>query len=246
MQLILCLAYNYLSISLACLFTVIIWSTDCIQNLGDFDGHKLMSLTKEGLKFGDEDEDVVKKRTKMYRQQFKPLTKYMKQLFDGKVAKVTVSQRVESAPSIIVTSQFGHSANMERIIRAQTFANPEAARALMASKTLELNPRHPIIARLNDLVQDADQAEEESTKDLAYLVYDAALLASGFMHDETDSFTARMYRTVAKSLQVESMDLLDELQVEEEEEEEEVEEIGFSEAAEEEDLDVGNSFDAEL
>jgi len=195
----------------------------CIQNLGDFDGHKLMSLTKEGIKFGDEDEDTIKKRTKLYKQQFKPLTKYMKNLFEGKLSKVTVSQRVESAPSVIVTSQFGHSANMERIIRAQTFANPETYKALMASKTLELNPRHPIIVKLNELVQDADQAEEESTKDLAYLVYDAAIMASGFMHDETDEFTARMYRTVAKSLQVESMDLVEELQVEEDEEEEEEE-----------------------
>lgn len=93
--------------------------------MGDFDGLRMQSLTKEGLKFGDEDEDVVKKRLKAYREAFKPLTTYLKDLFAGKVSKVTVSQRVETTPSIIVTSQYGHTANMERIMRAQTFANPE-------------------------------------------------------------------------------------------------------------------------
>mmetsp|Transcript_6037 Transcript_6037/g.9021 ORF Transcript_6037/g.9021 Transcript_6037/m.9021 type:complete len:706 (+) Transcript_6037:57-2174(+) len=96
-----------------------------VGNLGDFDGMKLQSLTKEGLKFGDEDEDLVKKRLKAYREAFKPLTTYLKELFAGKVGKVVLSQRVETTPSVIVTGQYGHTANMERIMRAQTFANPE-------------------------------------------------------------------------------------------------------------------------
>lgn len=193
--------------------------TDAIQNLGDFDGHKLQSLTKEGLKFGDEDEDTQKKRIKAYKQTFKPLTKFMKDLFAGKVAKVTVSQRVETSPSVIVTSQFGHSANMERIVRAQTFSNPEAYKMMMASKTLELNPRHPIIVKLNELVQSAPAAE--TTKDLAYMVFDTALLTSGFQHDDTEDFAARMNRVLAGSLKVKSMDLVEEIAVEEDEEEEE-------------------------
>jgi HSP90 family molecular chaperone len=204
--------------------------TDAIQNLGDFDGHKLQSLTKEGLKFGDENEETQKKRLKLYKQSFKPLTKFMKDLFAGKVAKVTVSQRIETSPSVIVTSQFGHSANMERIVRAQTFANPEAYKMMMASKTLELNPRHPIIVKLNDLVQ--SEPEAEATRDLAYMVYDTALLTSGFQHDDADDFANRMNRVLAGSLKVDSMDLVEELAVEEEEEEEEEET-----AAEESNLD---------
>ncbi len=101
--------------------------SDAIGNLGDFDGMKMQSLTKEGLKFGDEDEDTLKKRLKAYRESFKPLTTYLKTLFEGKLGKVTVSQRVEKTPAIIVTSQYGHTANMERIMRAQTFANPEVS-----------------------------------------------------------------------------------------------------------------------
>jgi len=190
-----------------------------IQNLGDYDGHKLQSLTKEGLKFGDEDEDTLKKRTKAYRENFKPLTKFLKELLAGKVSKVTVSQRVESSPSVIVTSQYGHTANMERIMRAQTFANPEVLKSMMAAKTLELNPRHPIIVELNKRVKQSP--EDEATKTLAHLVYDTALLASGFTHDNVDDFTTRMYQVLGSELNLKSLELEEELQFEEEEEEEE-------------------------
>eukprot|EP01040_Poterioochromonas_malhamensis_P008152 gene8152-8816_t len=190
-----------------------------VGNLGDFDGSKLQSLTKEGLKFGDEDEDTLKKRIKAYRENFKPLTKYLKELLQGKVAKVTVSQRVEKTPCVIVTSQYGHTANMERIMRAQTLSNPEMIKQMAASKTLELNPRHPIIVELNNKVK--SNPDDESTKNLAELVYDAALLVSGFSHDEVESFSNRMYWSVAQNLGVKSFDLTEELAVEEEEEEEE-------------------------
>lgn len=190
-----------------------------VQNLGDYDGHKLQSLTKEGLKFGDEDEDTLKKRIKAYREAFKPLTKFMKDLLAGKVAKVTVSQRVEKSPSVIVTSQYGHTANMERIMRAQTFANPEILKTMVASKTLELNPRHPIIAELNKRVK--EDPENDATKNLAFLVYDTALLVSGFAHDDVDSFSDRMIKSLASNLELKSLELTEELVVQEEEEEEE-------------------------
>lgn len=193
-----------------------------VQNLGDFDGNKLQSLTKEGLKFNDEDEDTQKKRIKAYKDSFKTLTKFMKDMLAGKVAKVTVSQRVEKSPSVIVTSQYGHTANMERIMRAQTFANPEVLKTMAASKTLELNPRHPIIIELNKRVQ--EDPNSETTKTLAHLVYDTALLVSGFAHDDVDAFSNRMIATLAGSLNVESLELVDQIEVAQEEEEEEAEE----------------------
>jgi len=202
-----------------------------VQNLGDYDGHRLQSLTKEGLKFGDEDEDTIKKRIKAYRENFKPLTKYLKELLAGKVAKVTVSQRVEKSPSVIVTSQYGHTANMERIMRAQTFANPEMLKSMVAAKTLELNPRHPLIVELNKRVQ--NDPNNEMTRNLAHLVFDTALLASGFVHDEVDSFAERMYSVIGSELNVKSMELEEELQFEEEEEEEEASEEGESSAKDE-------------
>ena len=134
----------------------------------------MQSLTKEGLKFADEDEDVIKRRIKAYKETFKPLTKYLKDLFSGKVNKVVVSQRVEKSPSVIVTGQYGHTANMERLMRAQTFSDQETVRSLAAQRTLELNPRHPIVVELNRLV--VESPSEESTKDLAFLLYDTALI----------------------------------------------------------------------
>ena len=191
------------------------------QHLGEFDGHKLQSLTKEGLKFGDEDEETMKKRAKMYKENFKPLTKYLKELFLGKVAKVVVSQRVEKTPSVIVTSQYGHTANMERIMRAQTFTTGETIKSMTATRTLELNPRHPIVIELNNLCQSAPK--EESTRDIAFLLYDTALVTSGFPQDDPESYSERMYRTLAKTLSLDSMALADEINIEADEEEEEKE-----------------------
>jgi heat shock protein beta len=192
-----------------------------VQSLGDFDGLKLQSLTKEGLKFGDEDEDTLKKRSKLYREKFRPLTKYMKELYDGKVNKVTVSQRVESSPAIIVTSQYGHSANMERIARAQTFGNPEAFKMMLAQKTLELNPRHPMVVKLLEMA--VEKPTSRKTKDMVWLLYDTALMASGFSHEDNDEFAERMYRTISHSINVEDEDLLDEIEIPREPEEDEEE-----------------------
>merc|ERR1719198_2293677 len=188
------------------------------QHVSEFEGVKLQSLSKEGIKFGDEDEATLKRRNKAYKESFKGLTKYLKDQLAGKVSKVVVSQRVVNTPAVIVTSQFGHTANMERVMRAQTMANGDNIRSMSASKVLELNPRHPIVANLRDKAE-ADP-EDEATKDAALLVYDIALLSSGFMQDDMDDFTQRMYRTVGKSLDVDSFDLLEEIEVEEEEEEE--------------------------
>ena len=96
-------------------------------------------------------------------------------------------------------------------------------RSMSASKTLELNPRHPIIVALKDLVEASP--DEQDTKDAAMLVFDTALLSSGFLQDDLDEFTQRMYRSVGKSLSVDSFDLVDEIELEEEEEEPEEESL---------------------
>lgn len=192
-----------------------------MQHLADFDGNRLQSLSKEGVKFGDEDEDTVKKRTKLYKESFKPLTKYIKEQLGSSIGKVTVSERAVDTPAIVVSSQYGQSANMERIMRAQTFADTSKVKEMVSSRTLELNPRHPIVSKLNQMVQ-ADGAEsDESTKDLVWLVHDTALAASGFFQEDTETFAARMYRTIAGNLDIKSMDLEPEIEVPEDEEEEE-------------------------
>merc|ERR1711871_1913816 len=200
-----------------------------MQHLADFDGHKLQSLTKEGVKFGDEDEDMAKKRAKVYKETFKPLTKFFKDTLGSKIAKVVVSERAVNEPAIIVASQYGQSANMERIMRAQTFADSSKVNQMMSSRTLELNPRHPIISKLNAAVSEDGGEEAESNKDLAWLIHDTALTTSGFLQDDAESFAAPMYRTIAGSLDVKSMELEPEIEVPEEEEEEETEDGSSSE-----------------
>jgi heat shock protein beta len=191
----------------------------CFQHMGEFDGNKLQSLSKEGVKFGDENEELTKKRTQVYKDMFKPLTRYLKDLYATKIGKVTVTNRLDSTPAVIVTGQYGHSANMERIMRAQTFADPSALKTMSAQRVLELNPRHPLIIELGNAVEESP--DDERTQDLAWLLYDTALMSSGFTQDDLELFTARMYRTMASSLNVQSMDLVDEIEVELDEEEEE-------------------------
>jgi len=121
----------------------------------------------------------------------------------------------------MVSSQYGQSANMERIMRAQTFADASKIKDLASTRTMELNPRHPIVIELNKLVAEAPDAQ--NTKDLAWLIHDTALLASGFSQDDLDGFSERMYRTIGGTLNVKSMDLAEEMEVPAEEEEEEEE-----------------------
>jgi len=153
-----------------------------IQQVPEFEGKKVQSITKEGLKFGDEDERVIKGREKFYKSAFQPLVEYFKELFKDKLKDIIISQRVESAPSVIVTGRYGHSANMERIMRVQAAQDPAKYAAMAAQKTLEVNPRHPIVAELNKRIQ--DDPDDVSVKETAWLLYDTALLESGFVHDD--------------------------------------------------------------
>ena len=180
------------------------------QHMGEFEGHKLQSLSKEGIKFGDEDESLARRRAKAYKDRFEPLTTYMKSMFSSKIGKVTVSDRVDKAPAVVVTSQWGYTANMERIMRAQTMGGQDM-RGMSNARTLELNPRHPIVTKLNELCVSAP--DEQNTRDLAALVFDTAMLVSGFAQEETDTFAERMYRVVANELKVKSLELEPEMEL---------------------------------
>jgi len=192
-----------------------------IQHVTEYDGRKLQSVSKEGLSFGDADEATEKKRLEIYKETYQPLTAYLKKLYSAKVSKVIVSPRVETTPCILVTSQYGNSANMERIMRSQAFSDPNKAQYMQSAKTMEINPRHPLISELNRKVEADPDAEE--TADTAWLLYDTALLQSGFAQDDVDAFASRMYRTMKGALNLESLELEDEIEVEEDEPEEDEE-----------------------
>merc|ERR1711991_832584 len=143
-----------------------------IQNLTEFDGKKLQSITKENLKFGDE-EEVDKKITELYAENFKPLTDWMKSIYGEKVEKISVSNRIVDTPCLLVTSQYGYSANMERIMQSQAFADTKRTQYLVSKKTMEINPRHPIMIELKKRAEESP--DNDDTKDLALLIYDTAL-----------------------------------------------------------------------
>jgi len=168
-----------------------------VQSLTEFDGTPLQSITKEGLKLGDED------RLEKWKEELKPLTDWLASVYGDKVEKVTVSNRIATSPCVLVSGQYGWSANMERIMKAQTFANADEATWLHSKKTMEINPRHPIIKELATKVSEVAEGEKpESLLDLANLLYDSALLSSGFMMKDTQEFSKRIQRLISTGLNI--------------------------------------------
>lgn len=154
---------------------------------------------------------TVKSRDKFYKESFKPLVEYFKDAFKGKLKEVVISNRVETAPSVIVTGRYGHSANMERIMRTQAMQDPAKYSMMMSQKTMEINPRHPIVHELNKRIQ--DNPEDESVKETAWLLYDTALLESGFAHDDVPQFTSRVLNAMKEGLHLPNLELLDEAEI---------------------------------
>ncbi|GMF12453.1 unnamed protein product [Phytophthora lilii] len=207
-----------------------------VSHISEFDGKKLVSITKEGIKFGDEDESLTQKREQLYADKYVALTTALKTLYGDKISRVAMSQRVVDSPAVMVTSQWGYSANMQRIMKAQTFASGDKNSPMYGtgSAILELNPRHPIVSKLNDLMM--SDPEKEETKDLAWLLYDTALINSGFDMSDTNHFSARVHRIMKSSMGIDSLELEPEIEVpaeeEEVDEEEEAEDLDESEETE--------------
>lgn len=196
----------------------------------EFDGKKYRDITKEGVKFSDEDEDLAKRRNKVYSDKFKPLTKYMKKLFGSNVSKVTISKRLGRAPAIVSANEWGNSANMERLQRAQAFAHGLApGENQMPAGNLELNPRHPFVIKLLESLPEGDDAEmPESFKDAAWMLLDTATMSGGFPIRDPKKYASRMTRVLQSNLGVESLALADEIDPPEEEDEPEEPEFNMN------------------
>jgi heat shock protein beta len=163
---------------------------------------KLVNLGKEEVKFDDEEEKI-----KELKEKFKPLTDYMKEKLGSKVVKVTVSSRLTKTPCALVSASYGYTANQERIIRAQALAD-ERIRQLYSSsgsRIMEVNPFHPLTKRLLDLV---NAGEKESVDDTIELLYDTALLHSGFSVQQPQDFATRVHRMLAVSLKIDPQEML--------------------------------------
>ncbi|XP_077285677.1 heat shock protein 83 [Arctopsyche grandis] len=167
-----------------------------VQQMKEYDGKQLVSVTKEGLELPEDDEE--KKKREEDKTKFEGLCKVMKNILENKVEKVVVSNRLVESPCCIVTSQYGWTANMERIMKAQALRDSSTMGYMTAKKHLEVNPDHSIIETLRQKA-DADK-NDKAVKDLVILLFETALLSSGFTLDEPQVHAARIYRMIKLGL----------------------------------------------
>jgi molecular chaperone HtpG len=168
-----------------------------IQQLKEFEGKTLKCCTKEGLELEETDEE--KKTLEELKQAYDPVCKKIKEILDAKVEKVVVSDRMQDSPCVLVTSEFGWTANMERIMKAQALRDNSMTSYMVSKKTMEINPKHGIVKELKNLL-DKDQSNS-NVKDIIWLLYDTSLLNSGFSVEDPNTFAKRMYKMLLFGLQ---------------------------------------------
>merc|ERR1711869_189310 len=163
-----------------------------IQQLKEYDGKKILNITKEGLNIEKSDEE--KKEWEEKKAACENFCKLIKEVLGDKAEKVVVSDRLTNSPCCLVTGEYGWSANMERIMKAQALKDSSMSGYMASKKTMEINPMHPIIDALRSR---ADEDKNDKTvKDLIWLLFDASLLTPGFALDEPTTFAGRIHRMI--------------------------------------------------
>merc|ERR1712194_812452 len=201
----------------------------CIQKLANYEGKKFVSIQKADVKLDETEEE--KKRFSKLKDMYKPLTDYWKDTLTEftekgamkdagvKIEKVEISKRLTDSPVVVVTSQFGYSAQQERVMKAQSFQNKDQVSMMSGRKTLEINPSHPVIADLLAKVK-ADKSDA-AAQDTAQVLFQTALIESGYEIADPSALVNRVYRLMSKELGVDPDAPLKEVEVPEDAEEEE-------------------------
>merc|ERR1712012_454713 len=204
----------------------------CLQKLADYEGKKFVSIQKADVKLDETEEE--KKHFAKVKDMFKPLTDWWKEKLTDftekgamkdagvKVEKVEISKRLTESPVVVVTSQFGYSAQQEKVMKAQAFQNKDQLGMMSGRKTLEVNPNHPVVVDLLSKVK-ADK-EDQAAKDTAQVLFQTALLESGYELSDASALVNRVYRLMSKELGVDPDAPLTEVEAPEDEEEEAEEE----------------------
>jgi len=199
----------------------------CLQKLADYEGKKFVSIQKADVKL-DETEEEKKRFTKV-KDMYKPLTDWWKDSLTEftekgamkdagvKIEKVEISKRLTESPVVVVTSQFGYSAQQERVMKAQAFQNKDQLSMMSGRKTLEVNPNHPVIVDL--LAKVKANKEDSAALDTAQVLFQTALIQSGYDIADPSALVNRVYRLMSKELGVDPDAPLKEIEVPEEEEE---------------------------
>merc|ERR1712238_60411 len=204
----------------------------CLQKLADYEGKKFVSIQKADVKL-DESEEEKKRFTKI-KDMYKPLTYWWKDTLTDftekgalkdsgvKIEKVEISKRLTESPVVVVTSQFGYSAQQEKVMKAQAFQNKDQIGMMSGRKTLELNPNHPVVIDLLSKVKASK--DDAAAMDTAQVLFQTALIESGYELTDASALVNRVYRLMSKELGVDPDAPLTEVEVPEEEEEAEEEE----------------------
>eukprot|EP00667_Euglena_gracilis_P004385 EG_transcript_4403 len=173
-----------------------------MQQLKDFEDKKFVCLTKEGVKFEETEEEKKKKEEE--KAAYENLTKLIKEILGDKVEKVVLSDRIVNSPCILVTGEYGWSANMERIMKAQALRDASTSSYMVSKKTMEINPQHSII---KELKKKADEDKSDKTvKDLVWLLFDTSLLTSGFSLEDPAGYAERIHRMIKLGLSIDDSD----------------------------------------
>merc|ERR1711943_139369 len=203
----------------------------CIQKLADYEGKKFVSIQKADVKL-DETEEEKKRFTKL-KDMYKPLTDWWKEKLTEftekgamkdagvKIEAVSISKRLTESPVVVVTSQFGYSAQQEKIMKAQAFQNKDQISMMSGRKTLEVNANHPVVIDLLSKIK--DDKENPAALDTAQVLFQTALIESGYEIADPSALVSRVYRLMSKELGVDPDAPIKEVEVPEEEEEAEEE-----------------------
>jgi len=203
----------------------IIFMTDSVdeytvQHLTEFEGKRLINASREGLKL--EEGDVEKKREDQYKEMFKPLLDFAKDTLGKKVEKVAISKHLVQSPVVVLSADYGWTAQMEKVMKSQAFADQSKFEFMKSKRMFEINPRHPMIIELNSRIKDSKA--DEATKDMVVSLYLSAVVAAGYqlMPEDAQDFSERVSRMVIAGLGIEAdAELAPELEVASDAEEEE-------------------------
>lgn len=181
-----------------------------VKEMRDYDGKKLMRVSAENARFHDDDEDLIKRREKVYDTKFKGLVQWLRKLYEGTVLRVQVAKRpLGSVPAIVSSSEYGNSANMERIMKAQAFGSDVSGQ--FALKIFEINPRHPLILKLlenmPDDIEDKDGKVSPEVIDAAWMLHDMAMLNGGFPLHDPDAHNKRLMKVMQSQFSIDTLQL---------------------------------------